>query len=107
MVKTNKDYCKTYREKKGDEYKIKDAARKGSEREKRKYLDPKKHDEFKKKEAARIKEYRLKKNLAEQFAFDSQKETEEERPSTSSSFSSKQILNRSLKKVERSLPLSP
>ena len=31
MMKTNKDYCKTYREKKGDEYKIKDAARKRSE----------------------------------------------------------------------------
>ena len=28
MVKTNKDYCKTYREKKGDEYKIKDAEKK-------------------------------------------------------------------------------
>ena len=51
---------------------------------KRKYLDPKKHDAFKRKEAARIKEYRLKKKLAEQFAGDSQKETEEERPSTSS-----------------------
>ena len=108
-MKTNKDYCKTYREKKGDEYKIKDAARKRLEREKkRKYLDPKKHDEFKKKEAARIKEYRLKKKkLAGQFACDSQKETEEERPSTSSSFSSKQVLNRSIKKAERSLPLSP
>ena len=34
MVK-NKDYCKTYREKKGDEDKVKDAARKRSEREKR------------------------------------------------------------------------
>ena len=107
MVKTNKDYCKTYREKKGEEYKIKDSARKRSEREKRKYLDPKKHNEFKKKEAARIKECRLKKRLAEQFACDGRKETEEERPSTSSSFSSKQILNRSIKKAERSLPLSP
>ena len=75
MVQTNKDYCKTYREKKGDEYKIKDAARKRSEPVKSKYLDLKKHDEFKKKEAARIKEYRLKKKLAEQFACDSQKET--------------------------------
>ena len=49
MVKTNEDYCKTYREKKENEYKIKDAARKKSERKKRRYLDPKKHDEFKKK----------------------------------------------------------
>ena len=106
-MKTNKDYCKTYREKKGDEYKIKDASRKRSKREKKKYLDPKKHDEFKKKEATRIKEHRLKKKLAEQFACDSRKETEEERPSTSSSFSSKQILNRSIKKAERLLPLSP
>ena len=93
IVKTNKDYCNAYREKKGDEYKNKDAARKRSEREKRKYLDPKKHNEFKKKESARIKEYWLKKKLAEQFACDSQKETEEERPSTSSSFTLKQILN--------------
>ena len=106
-MKTNKDYCKTYREKKGDEYKIKDASRKRSKREKKKYLDPKKHHEFKKKEATRIKEHRLKNKLAEQFACDSRKETEEERPSTSSSFSSKQILNRSIKKAERLLPLSP
>ena len=49
----------------------------------------------------------MKKKLAGQFACDSQKETEEERPSTSSSFSSKQVLNRSIKKAERSLPLSP
>ena len=71
------------------------------------YLDPKKHDKFRKKEAARIKEYRSKKKLAEQFACDSQKETEEKRPSTSSSFSSKQILIRSIKNAERSLPVSP
>ena len=55
-----------------------------------------------KKEAARIKQYRLKKKLAEQFALETQ-----ERPSTLSSFSSKQILNRSIKKAERSLPLNP
>ena len=98
----NKDLS---RKERGDEYEIKDAARKRSEREKRKYLDPKKHDEFKKKEAARIKEYRLKKKLAELFACNSLKETEEEQASTSSSFSSKQILNRSIKKAERLLPL--
>ena len=49
----------------------------------------------------------MKKKLAEQFACDSQKETKEERPSTSSSFSSKQILNRSIKKAKRSLLLRP
>ena len=98
----NKDLS---RKERGDEYEIKDAARKRSEREKRKYLDPKKHDEFKKKEAARIKEYPLKKKLAELFACNSLKETEEEQASTSSSFSSKQILNRSIKKAERLLPL--
>ena len=98
----NKDLSRKERR---DEYEIKDAARKRSEREKRKYLDPKKHDEFKKKEAARIKEYRLKKKLAELFACNSLKETEEEQASTSSSFSSKQILNRSIKKAERLLPL--
>ena len=54
-----------------------------------------------------MKEYRLRKKLTEQFACDSQKETEEDRPSTSSPFSSKQMLNRSIKQVERSLPLSP
>ena len=74
-VKANNDYCKTYWEKKGDEYKIKDAERKRSDQEKRKYLDPKKYDEIKKKGAAQIQEYRLKKKLAEQFACDSQKET--------------------------------
>ena len=75
MVKTNKGYYKTYREKKRDVYPIKDAARKRSKREKRKCLYSKKHNEFKKKEAVHIKEYLLKKKLAEQFACDSQKET--------------------------------
>ena len=88
--KKNKDYCKTYREKNGDKYKIKDAAEKRSEREKRKYLDPKKHDDFKREEALRIIEYWFKKKLAQQFDCKSRKETEVERPSTSLSFSSKQ-----------------
>ena len=52
-------------------------------------------------------QYWLKKEFAEKFARDSQKETEEERQSTSSLFSSRQILNRSIKKAERLLPLSP
>ena len=75
--------------------------------EKRRYLDPKKHDEFKKKKGTTDKRISAKKKLAEQVACDSHKETEKERPSTSSSFSSKQILNRSIKKAERSLPFSP
>ena len=45
-----------------------------------------------KKEAALINKYRLKKKLTEPFALDCQKETEEERPYTSPSFSLKQIL---------------
>ena len=53
---------------------------------------PKKHDDFMKKEAALINKYRLKKKLTEPFALDCQKETEEERPCTSPSFSLKQIL---------------
>ena len=52
-------------------------------------------------------QYWLKKEFEEKFARDSQKETEEERQSTSSLFSSRQILNRSIKKAERLLPLSP
>ena len=35
MVKTSKDCCKTYQEKKGDECKIKDVARKRLDREKK------------------------------------------------------------------------
>ena len=39
-MKTNKDCSNTYREKKGDEYKIKDAIRKRSEREKKEVFRP-------------------------------------------------------------------
>ena len=60
MVKTSEDYRKTYREKKGDEYKIKDAARKVSERGKRKYLEPKKHDELKKRRGSTDKRISVK-----------------------------------------------
>ena len=49
----------------------------------------------------------MKKKLAEQFPCDRREETEEERLSTSSLFSSKQILNQSIKKAEKLLPLIP
>ena len=45
--------------------------------------------------------------MVEQFACDTQKEIEEERPFTSSSFSLKQITDRSVRNTERTLPFSP
>ena len=55
--KTNKDYCRAYRKRKGDLHRVNDAARKKTERERRKYLEPKKYEAFRKKEAAHVKEY--------------------------------------------------
>ena len=59
--KTNKDYCRANRQKRGDLYKANDDARKKTERERRKDPEPKKYKVFKKKEAAHVREYRLKK----------------------------------------------
>lgn len=110
MVKTNSDYCKTYRNKHGEGYKEKDAARKRMEREKRKLLEPTKYREFKKREATRIREYRIKK-LRDQLAESQQglappSTPLPEQPSTSA-FSCKQTLGRSIRRVEKSLPFSP
>ena len=52
-------------------------------------------------------EYRLKKKLVDQAIFNNETQPDKQKPSTSSSFSSKQILNRSVKKAERSHPQSP
>ena len=51
----NKDYCRAYRQRKGGLYKANDAARKKTERERRKYLEPKKYEVFKKKEAGSVR----------------------------------------------------
>ena len=61
--KTNKDYCRVYHQKKGGLYKANDAARKNTERGRRKSLEPRKYKVFQKKEAARVREYRFKKNV--------------------------------------------
>lgn len=63
MGKTNKNYCRVYRQKKGNLYKTNEATRKRAEREKKKLFETEKYNEFKKKEAARVKEYPLKKKL--------------------------------------------
>ena len=65
--KKNKGYCGAYLQKKGDLYKANDAARKTTEGERRKYLEPKKYQVFKKKEAARVREYRSKKRCQSNY----------------------------------------
>ena len=44
--KTNAEYCRKYREKNKEEYRIADAARKKQSRLKRKLLHPAAHEEF-------------------------------------------------------------
>ena len=72
MVKTNKDYCKSRKERGWVENQR--CSKKKIRARKEEIFRRKKHDEFKKKEAVRIKEYRLKKKLTEYFACDSQRE---------------------------------
>ena len=62
---------------------------------------------FKKKEAAGAREYRFKKSMSEQLQVSTATSTLETTPSTSSAFSTKQILSRSVHKTERALPSSP
>ena len=79
---------------------------KKTERERRKYLDLKKYEVFKKKEVARVKGHSLKK-MSERLQVTSAASTSETTPTTSSAFLTKQILNRSVRKTERSLQSSP
>ena len=51
MVNKKKQYCRAYRQKKGDLYTANDAARKKAVRERRKYLEPRKYKVFKKEES--------------------------------------------------------
>ena len=81
-----------------------DAARKKTESERKKYLEPKKDEVFKKKEAARVREYILKKML-EQLQVSTATSTSKTIPTTSSAFSTKQTLSRSVPKTERSHPV--
>ena len=99
--KTNKDYCRAYRQKKGNLYKANDAARKKTERERRKFLEPKKYEVFKKKEAARATEHRLNKRCLNNYRSTLQRQPQKTTPTTSSAFSAKQILSRSVHKTER------
>ena len=61
--KTNKDYRRTYCQKKGDLHKANDVARKKTERERRKHLEPKKVCSFQEERSCRCQEYRLKKDF--------------------------------------------
>ena len=83
-------------------YMVYDAARKKTESERKKYLEPKKDEVFKKKEAARVREYILKKML-EQLQVSTATSTSKTIPTTSSAFSTKQTLSRSVPKTERFL----
>ena len=84
--KTNKDYYRAYRQKKGDLYKANDAARKK--------LKEKKYEVFKKKETARLREYRLKAfTVLEQLQVSAATSASGTTPTTSSPFSTKQILH--------------
>ena len=55
--KNNRDYCRAFHQKKGDLYKVNNSARKKTEIERRKYLEPKKYEEYKKKQVACVREY--------------------------------------------------
>ena len=88
--KTNKDYCRTYHQKKGDLYKANDTTRKKNWNWKKK----RRKKCFKKKVAARVSNYR------------SATSTSETTP-TSSAFSTKYFLSQSVHKTKGLLPSSP
>ena len=48
----NRDYCRSFCQKKGDLYKTNNSTTKKTGIERRKYLEPKKYEEYKKKEVA-------------------------------------------------------
>ena len=96
--KTNKDYCRTYHQKKGDLYKANDTTRKKNWNWKKK-----RRKCFKKKVAARVSEC-LKKRY--QSNYRSATSTSETTP-TSSAFSTKYFLSQSVHKTKGLLPSSP
>ena len=58
--KANKNYCRAYRQRKGDLHKANDASRKKkTEKERRKYLEPKKYEVLRKKEGDRVRKCRF------------------------------------------------
>ena len=98
--KTNKDYCRTYHQKKGDLYKANNTTRKKNwnwNKKRRKKC-------FKKKVAARVSEC-LKKRY--QSNYRSATSTSDTTPTTSSAFSTKYFLSQSVHKTIGLLPSSP
>ena len=101
----NKQYCKKYRQIHRDQYRKVDSQKKAYERMKLKVMKPEVYELKKAEDRERAKQYRLRKKL-NLVANEIPVEEQDQSPS-SSSFTTKQSLNRSVKKVEKALPFSP
>ena len=95
MVNKKKQYCRAYRQKKGDLYTANDAARKKAVRERRKYLEPRKYKVFKKKESRvlPLSGNTVIKKMSEQLQVSTATSTSETTLDKSSAFSTKHILS--------------
>ena len=110
----NKKYCERYRAKNLSKLRIKERERKKAAREYEKYVHPEKYQERLKNDRIRAREYRARKK-AEKQREDEAQCTNQVTPKSSSStsqestsvFTIRQSLNRSVLRAERYLPNSP
>ena len=104
--KTRKYYYRAYREKKADLYKVNDAPRKKIERERRKNWSQK-GTKCSRRRNSPCQGIPLKKKMSEQLQVSTAASPSGTTSTTSSAFSTKRNLSRSIHKTERSLPSSP
>ena len=109
-TKTNREYCKEYREKTKDDYRKNDRERKKFKRDCLKYLEPEKYEIKKKQERERLKLYRARKKeeaAAEKARKEKEAAAAKNTPEGLVSFRTVQSFSRSVKKAEDALPFSP
>lgn len=114
-TKSNKDYCRKYREKNKEAFKVKEKERKKFARDYEKHVDREKYEARLKKDRLRSREYRKRKKeeskavkgntiaVASPVASPSSTSTS----TLTSAFSCKQALSRSISRAEKNLPASP
>jgi len=109
MGKTNREYCKSYREKNKAAYQKNDRERKKFKRDTLKYLEPEKYEVKKKQERERLRLYRLRKKEEARAEKERQALEQQKTPETEGlvSFKNIQSFSRSVKRAENALPFSP
>ena len=108
-TKTNREYCKEYRESNKEKYRKSDRERKKFKRDCLKFMEPEKYEVKKKQERERLRLYRIRKKEEARLEKE-RKGKEAEQQNTLEglvSFKNKQSFSRSVKKAENALPFSP